>query len=234
MIELFLAGTDTGVGKTAVGAGLLAAAAARGLATSCLKPAESGCELRDGELWPADAALLARAARVELALDDVCPFRYEEAVAPGVAAKRTGREIDFSRVRDVLERKRATEPRPDLLVVEGAGGLLVPFGGGRLLADLVGHLALPVLVVGRAGLGTINHTLLTVECARARGLEVVGVVLCAVEPEEPGFVASNAAEIERAGNVRVLGVFPHMAEVSLESLARAAEESGALDALLGR
>jgi dethiobiotin synthetase len=231
MIEAFVTGTDTAVGKTTVAAGLLAAAATRGLSTACLKPAESDCEIRDNELFPADAALLARAARATDDLTELCPYRFQEAVAPGVAADRTNVEIDFSRIRDTLEGLRARSP--DLLVVEGAGGLLVPFGSGRLLPALISALDLALLIVARSGLGTINHTLLTLESARVHHLPVLGVALCSSAEEDPAFAASNAAEIEQASDAKVLGIFPHLPDPTcLGALSNAAEQSGLLDALL--
>jgi dethiobiotin synthetase len=231
MSGFFVIGTDTGVGKTTVAVGLLAAARARGLRVGCVKPAESGCESRQGELVPADAVLLAKAAGAETALDEVCLYRFEAAVAPGVAAAQEGVEIAFSRIRAAVA--SALAGKPDLLLVEGAGGLLVPMGGGQLMADLAEVLGLPLLVVGRASLGTINHTLLTAECALERGLAVAGVLLCETVCESGEFVISNAQEIARACAAPVLGVFPHVEEVSIEALASAADTSGVLDAVLG-
>ncbi len=231
MTAFFVVGTDTGVGKTTAAGALLAAAAARGLRAGCLKPAESGCERSGSGLVPADAIFLARAAGYEAPVEELCPYRFEAAVAPGVAAEEAGQEIDLAVIRRALE--RALARKPELLLVEGAGGLLVPFGGGRLLADVAVALGLPLLVVGRAGLGTINHTLLTVESAVRRGLRVSGVLLCETEPEPASFVASNVREIEAAIEVPVLGVVPFLEEMSVERLARAGEECGALDVLLG-
>ncbi len=210
MKAYFVVGTDTEVGKTTVTAALVRAACARGLAGVGFKPAESGCETVDGRLVAADAAALVQAAGGRYRLEEICCYRFQPAVAPGVAADQLGVTIDFEVIRAAIERIR--ERRPDLLLIEGAGGLLVPFGGGRLLADLVVALGVPALVVGRAGLGTINHTLLAVEALRARDVEVAGVVLVATEPIEPAFAASNQAEIERAGQVRVAGTAPHTAD----------------------
>lgn len=209
MIALFVTGTDTGVGKTTVSCALLRAAAARGLRTVGLKPAESGCTLSGGTLQPSDALALQAASTIQLDLDTVCPYRFEEPVAPGVAATRTGTRIRFERIAECLAAARAHEP--DLLLVEGAGGILVPLGEGATIQDLAYTLALPVLIVGRHNLGTINHTTMTVEVARAHGLTVHGVILnhATPDPITPANLASNLAEIETGASTRVFGTLRH-------------------------
>jgi dethiobiotin synthetase len=132
-----------------------------------------------------------------------------------VAAERQGMTIDFARIQHLVDGVRSRGP--DLLIVEGAGGLLVPMGAGRLLIDLVAVLGLPVIVVGRAGLGTINHTLLTLREARGRDLEVAGVVLSASESIDPEFVASNAAEIGKCDPAPVWQM-PYLGTPSLDVL----------------
>jgi dethiobiotin synthetase len=229
----FVTGTDTGVGKTTVAASLLTAARNRGWLVGAMKPVESGCaRAADGSLVPADGTLLRAAAGGRDALERVCPYRFERAVAPGVAAAADGVVIDWAWVaREVAALAGAV----DWCLVEGAGGWLVPMGGGRLLADVVVGLRLPVLVVARAGLGTINHTLLTLESAAARGVDVVGVVLSDPDGGTPdGLGAENAAEIERYGGVRVYGSLGYVAARGLDELGRAAERRLDLDGLLAR
>lgn len=218
---LMLVGTDTGVGKTTVGVALIGAWRAHGHRVAPLKPAESGCA-RDGrgELVPLDAIQLADAAGCGELLGDVCPYRYEAPLAPAVAARAEGRPVELARV--LAARSRLAERLPhELLLVEGAGGLLVPYADGLLGADLARALRARVLVVGRAGLGTINHTALTIEAARARGLEVVGVVLSrtarAADPSEP----SNPGEIERLTGAPVFGTLPHVTPHAPDDAARA-------------
>lgn len=232
MKAYFVAGTDTGVGKTTVAAALLAAATARGLRTRCLKPAESGCRRSaDGALVPEDGHALWAASDRQQARDEVVVYRFEEPVAPGVAAERSGPVISFERIEQRCQEIRAGDP--DLFLVEGAGGLLVPMGQGRMVAELVQRLGLPLLVVARPGLGTINHTLLTIEAARSRGIQPVGVVFSASGGEvDAGAAESNAAEIEKASAVPVLGCLPHLPGAARDVLARAAESSLRLDLLL--
>jgi dethiobiotin synthetase len=208
VITYFVTGTDTGVGKTFLAAALLTHARARGLRTHALKPAETGCaRATDGELLPADGMLLRAAAGDEdLPIDTVVPHRYEAPVAPAVAARREGRPFSLERT---LAAARALAATADLLVIEGAGGLLVPYGDDLLAADLAVRLGAPLLVVARAGLGTINHSLLTVFEARRRGLQVAAVLLNAISPmaADPS-IDDNAAEIHRVAGVPVHGPGP--------------------------
>ena len=167
---VFVTGTDTGVGKTLVARALVRGLRSRGLDVGVMKPVETGA----GAAGPLDARALREAAGVEDPLELVCPFALALPAAPTVAAEDEGRAIDLG----VIGRAFATlASRHACMVVEGAGGLLVPVADGASMADLARALDLPLLVVARAGLGTINHTLLTLEAARARALRVAGVVI---------------------------------------------------------
>jgi dethiobiotin synthetase len=196
MRTYFVTGTDTGVGKTFVSAGILASLRRRGVATAALKPVETGCDPD-----AADGVVLRAAAGTALV-----PHTYRLPVAPAVAARLEGRPVSVEAIRAALASLRA-----DFCLVEGAGGLLVPYADDLLAADLVAALALPLLVVARASLGTINHTLLTLAEARRRGLAVAGVILNRVVADVAPDEAHNAGEIERHARVRVLGTVPHVA-----------------------
>jgi dethiobiotin synthetase len=186
---IFVTATDTAVGKTVVCAGLASALRARGCDVAVFKPVQSGALADD----PAgDAALLGAD----------CLYAFLAPLAPLIAAREEGRQIELE---PILARARALAEAHELLLVEGAGGLLVPLGEDFDIADLVRELTFPLLVVARAGLGTVNHTLLTVEAARARGLEVAGVVLNGALDESS---ETNAALIETRGDVRVLAQVP--------------------------
>lgn len=220
MRGIFVTGTDTGVGKTLVAAALIRWARSLGLRVGGMKPAESGCATRDGELVPADAEVLRRAAGGEDPLSLVCPYRMQAALAPGIAAAREGVAVDLRAIRAGLE--ELASRHPDGVVVEGAGGLLVPVDVSfRTCGDLAALLELPVLVVGRGGLGTINHTALTVEALRARGLRCAGVVLSA---QSGGMEAAqeNAAAIERLCGVPALAVLPPLEGSTWERVVAAA------------
>jgi dethiobiotin synthetase len=167
---LFVTGTDTGVGKTVVACALAERLRARGVDVGVMKPIETGV----GPQGPLDAIALAESAECDDPLELVCPVRLELPAAPDVAAEAEGRRIDLGAVRAAHDALRA---RHELLLVEGAGGLLVPIVPGFMMAELARELGLPLLVVTRGRLGTVNHTLLTLEAARARGLALAGVVI---------------------------------------------------------
>jgi dethiobiotin synthetase len=166
---LFIAGTDTGVGKTFIAAGLASALRAKGVNVGVFKPFESG--VGTGH---ADYRLLKEAAGSKDPDDWICPYRFEEALAPQVAAERAGVEIDWCHVTDCFE---SIAIKHDFVIVEGAGGLLVPLAEGKTNIDLVKECEFPVLLVARLGLGTINHTLLSLEALERRKIFCDGVVL---------------------------------------------------------
>lgn len=202
MRGLFVTGTDTGVGKTVVAAAICAALVARGEQVAAFKPAVTGLEGAPGE-WPKDHELLAAAAGGGQAGEQVAPYRYRPPLSPHYAAELAGETIDPARLLSVA---RGSGDR--LLVAEGVGGLMVPLTSGYLVRDLAVDLALPVVVVARSGLGTINHTLLTVECARAAGLSVAGVVMTPWAPEPEPIERSNRETVERLSGVAVSGLPP--------------------------
>lgn len=206
---VFVTGTDTGVGKTAVAAGLLEVLTERGVDARALKPVETGWPPEAD--WPRDAACLAHAAaREDIDREDVCPIAYEEPLAPSVAARRAGETIDLARLDEAVDQARAES---ELVLIEGAGGLLVPVTEQATMADLAARWQLPVLIVARSGLGTLNHTALTVHAARAHGLDVLGLVLNRW-PEDPDTATrTNPAELERLTEVPVLGRLPELPDL---------------------
>jgi dethiobiotin synthetase len=218
MRGLFVTGTDTEVGKTVVAGALVAALRAGGIAAGAFKPAVTGLDEPEGDGGkPHDHALLAACAGMEA--DDVAPYRYGPAVSPHLAAELAGEVIDPERLLAVA--RRSAEARGGTLVAEGVGGLLVPLTlDGYLVLDLVVGLGLPLVVVGRPGLGTINHTMLTVAAARARGVEVRGVVLTPWPEEPTEMQRSNAATIEALTGVEV-ALMARVAGWSPEELASA-------------
>jgi len=206
MRGLFVTGTDTGVGKTEVSCALVAAARADGFDLGAMKPAQSGVEPGD----PGDAQRLRAAAGETDPPELVCPYTFAAPLAPGVAARLAGVEI---RLEVILEAAQVLAARHTALLVEGAGGLLVPLTPRHTYADLAVALGLPVLVVARVGLGTVNHTALTVEALRARGLAVAGVVLNRTSAESDPSVPHNAAEIERLTGAKVLASLPFLRDI---------------------
>ena len=214
MPAFFLTGTDTGVGKTHVGCALLRSAVAAGLRAAAQKPAETGV---DHEGLPDDARLLLEACGRSLDPEDVCPFRYREALAPAVAHERRQRRFDLRVVRAAADRLRADA---DLLLVEGAGGLLCPFPDGLSAADVAADLALPSLVVARNALGTINHTLLTLAEIRRRGLPLAGVVLSQTRPQQDPSEQDNENLIRERGAPPFVATLPFGATFAFGLLER--------------
>jgi dethiobiotin synthetase len=192
---VFVTGTDTGVGKSVVAAAICAAS---GEPVAALKPVVTGLDEPAGE-WPHDHVLLARAAGGWQAPEDVAPYRFGPAVSPHHAAELAGETIEPARI---LAAARAH----DLLVCEGVGGLMVPITTGYLVRDLAVDLGLPVLIAARTGLGTINHTLLTIEAARVAGLAVKGVVMTPWPDDPEPIERSNRETVERLGGVPVQGL----------------------------
>jgi dethiobiotin synthetase len=199
---LFVTGTDTGVGKTAVGAGLLRLAWRRGLRAIPFKPVETGCEPE-----PQDAQLLREAAGRPVPLSDVCPHPLALPAAPAIAATAAGVRLDIG---GLVQHAARLAAHGDLLLVEGAGGLLVPYADGVTAADFAAQLGLPILVVARTSLGTINHTALTIGELSRRGLPVAGVVLVRVDDRGGPHEETNAAAIAAVAKVIPLGTLPHL------------------------
>ena len=191
MRGLFVTGTDTGVGKTVVSAAIALALKARGVDVGVVKPVQTG----DG-----DAETLRRLAELQDSPEQIAPFSFAAPLAPLVAARLEGRALDLDAVVSA-----ARLSSRELTLVEGVGGLLCPMGPDWTIADLAARLALPLLIVARAGLGTVNQSLLTVREAHRLGLEVAGVVLNGTVDES---TATNAELIESFGGVPVLAEVP--------------------------
>lgn len=208
--RVFVVGTDTGVGKTTLVCTLLAQARARGLAVLPFKPAQSGAAPDDPD---SDAARLATAA----GLPDphaICPLWFAAPLAPGLAGDAPHDPLALA----ATALARAIEDHwPQLVVIEGAGGLLVPMPGATWQPDWISALADCVVVVARAGLGTINHTLLTIDALRRRDLAPLGIYLVEVRPPDPSN-ARNTDVLARASGVPILGTLPHACDVAPDLL----------------
>jgi dethiobiotin synthetase len=203
---IFITGTGTEVGKTMVAGAAARTLAARGKRVAVFKPVVSGLDdYRDGDALP-DHDLLRLASGSPQSDDEIAPYRYGPAVSPHLAAALAGEEIEPARLRAAAE---AAARDADVLVCEGVGGFLVPLTLGYLVRDFARDIGAPVGIAASAGLGTINHALLTIESVRSVGLEVAAVVLTPW-PDEPGVLErANRDAIERLGQVRV-EVLPHL------------------------
>lgn len=206
----FVTGTDTGVGKTVVAAALLAALRSRGIRAAPMKPVQTGARLCRGELQSPDLEFCLRVngVRPDCGLKRrMAPHLFREACSPHLAARRASRAISVSGIKKAFQ---ALHGPFDAVVVEGAGGLFVPLSRQSCMVDLIQALGLPVVLVARPGLGTLNHTLLSLEALRRRGLGVFAVVLNPCS-EKPNFIeADNMQTLARfAGRRRVLA-FPRL------------------------
>ena len=209
MKSVFITGTDTGVGKTVVAASLLAAARARGINAAPMKPVQTGCVTRGRRLVAPDLEFCLSAADLNPAPQErhwMCPYRFIPASSPHLAAAHAGAHIQKETIRANFRR---ILKKNDAVVVEGAGGVLVPIDGRQTMLDLMKHLRLPVLLVARSGLGTLNHTLLSLHELRRAKLKVLGVVLVDSRPGKAGPIEKdNLRTIEKMGGVQVLAHLP--------------------------
>ncbi|MDP2727309.1 MAG: dethiobiotin synthase [Dehalococcoidia bacterium] len=226
---VFVTGTDTGVGKTVVAGGLAAALAARGMNVGVMKPIQAGG--RRG-----DVAFLQRAAGTADPIDLINPCYLDAPVAPAVAVDLGYGQVDIPLILGAFQELCR---RHDFIVVEGIGGLLVPLQDGYYVADLILALGLPTILVARPGLGTINHTLLTIRQAQASAIEVLGTIINGY-PARPDLAErTNAEAIERFSGLPVLGLLPHLPRVDtavgvMEGLAEAVGRYLNLETILGR
>jgi len=202
----FITGTDTGVGKTLVAGGIAALFKNKGTNVGVMKPIATGCKWVDNNLVSDDAVFLKSIAEVEDEYALINPVNFEQPLAPSIAARLSNTKIDIEKVRtsyDILCE------RHDYMIVEGIGGLLVPIDEYYFVVDMAEEMELPVIVVCRPTLGTINHTLLTVSYARQHGLDVKGIIInesaenCDIVVKD-----TNTDEIKRLTGLPIIGTIP--------------------------
>ncbi len=215
---VFVTGTDTGVGKTLVSVALVRRLAQVGCSVGVMKPVETG--VLPGQLSESDAGRLMAGAGVDDGPDLVSPYRFPAPLAPLAAASAQGVVIEMQEIVRGYERLAT---RYACVVIEGAGGLLVPMGKDWDLRDLIGRIGLPVVLVGRTGLGGINHALLTLEGLRHRGLAVLAVVLNETVPSttsvQQAQCASTVALLRERAGVPVVGPLPYRQQCCSDWLA---------------
>lgn len=211
----FITGTDTGVGKTVVTAGLLALLKNAGVDVIAFKPVQSGAPRVDGVPVSPDAAFYLKASGIKGALSHYNVYCLEPPLSPHLAARTSGMAIE---PKSILDRCRKLMANHRLLLVEGAGGLCVPLTGpGYTVADLAFDLSLPLLVVARPGLGTINHTVLTIKYALMSGLTVAGFIFNGLESRPGVLEKDNAAMIQSITGVPLLGMLPRVAGLDVDA-----------------
>ena len=211
---IFITGTDTEVGKTVVAAGLALALKERGIKVGVMKPVATGCRGTDGHLISADAVYLMEAAENEFP-PLTSPSRFRNPLAPNVAAILEKREVNLEQISKAY---RELQKHYDFMIVEGIGGLLVPIAKDYFVTNLIREFQLPVLVVARGGLGTINHTLLTVDAAVIRGFEIRGIVFNRIPSVNYSLAEmTNPKVIHDLTGVPILGSLPEIEDLDIES-----------------
>jgi dethiobiotin synthetase len=211
----FVTSTDTGVGKTVITAGILGALRQRGLDAIAIKPIQSGGIQRRNELISEDAAFYGTVTDLPYSSQELNPVCLQAALAPSVAAEIEGRVITPE---SLLEHYEKIAARHQLTLVEGAGGILAPLIGTKFtVADLAAHMGLPLLIVARPNLGTVNHTCLTISYAQSRGLKTAGVIINMYDHENAGTAErTNPGLIEAMTGIPVLGLVPKVKDLSVE------------------
>ena len=206
---VFITGTDTGVGKTLVTTALALCLKQRGISVGVMKPIETGYG-GDGASG-SDAARLYAAAGMTDPVECMSPYRFPDPLAPLDAARRAGIPIETRKIRAAF---RTLAARHEFMLVEGAGGVLVPIAEKAEMRDLIVEMGLPVIVVGRTAIGGVNHVLLTVEALARRRIAVAGIILNRTKDATPGTVdgmqeASTLALLRERAGVPVVGPLPY-------------------------
>ena len=214
MESIFVTGTDTDAGKTVAAAALLAVVRDDGIDAVPMKPIQTGCELRNGVWHVPDLAFVTKACGLSISPDDrdlVCPYTFEPACSPHLAAEMAGISISYEKI---IEAFAMLKSRHSVVIAEGAGGIMVPVDRKIMMLDLMKAMGLPVVLVTRPGLGTINHTLLSLNQLRHAGMTVAGVVFCETNPPARDFIESdNRITIEQSGGVPVLGTVSYVEDM---------------------
>ena len=203
---VFITGTDTGVGKTVIAGGLARLLCNMGINVGVMKPVETGGEYKKGRLVGKDAEYLIRMSKTQDAYSHINPYILKHPLAPYAAAKLEGKRIHKKKI---LTSFRNLTDKHDFLIVEGCGGFLVPITSTYMVSDLAVDMKLPVIIVAKAGLGTINHTLLTLDHARRAGLKVIGVIINKTGRNIQMSEKTNPQVIEAFGRAPILGVIPY-------------------------
>lgn len=211
---IFITGTDTGVGKTVVSVGLVLALKARGMSVGVMKPVATGCYGVDNRLISQDVVCLFEAAENEFT-GFTSPSRFRNPLAPNAAAALEKREVNLE---EIYRSYRELQKRYDVVIVEGIGGLLVPITRDYFVTNLIRELDLPMVIVSRASLGTINHTLLTLEAAMVRGLEVRGIIFNRVPVANYSMAEmTNPRVIHELTGIPILGTLPDIDGLDLDN-----------------
>jgi dethiobiotin synthase len=235
----FITGTDTGVGKTIVSAAILRTFIKKGLKVGAMKPIETGCLNKDGVLLPSDGIFLRDMAEMNDSLDIVTPVKFETPVSPLVASRLEDMEIDLERVFKAFENLKK---KYDYLIVEGVGGLMVPILKEQkkkaekvyLVRDLIKNMELEVIIVTRPTLGTINHTLLTVEALKSKKIPIKGFIInYSTKVKNDISEKTNPDILNELLDINFLGILPYLNELTKDKIGETALENLRIENLIG-
>lgn len=212
MPGIFITGTDTNIGKTVVASGLAGALKNRGYSIGVMKTVQSGAAFEKGIHYSQDARLMMKAVKSNDAVGLTCPVLLHLPLAPATAAEMEGKTIDLELIKSSFVE---LEKRHDLVIVEGAGGIAVPVHKKFLISDLISLLDIPVIIVARPSLGTINHTFLTIEHARMSGLSIIGLI---INNYKGGIAEEKSPKaITELTGIPLLGIIPNDMSINAES-----------------
>jgi len=218
----FVTGTDTGVGKTVITVALLKLMRSFGLKACGMKPIETGCVREHEELIPSDGEFIKNTGQLEEPLGTISPCRFEHPLAPLAASRIEGMPVDFQKIQTTYSQLSS---RYEAVIVEGVGGLLVPVTENYSLLDLAQDFGLPLVVVARTGLGTLNHTMLTVNYAQKEGLTVAGIIMNESHPPENTLAEKTNKDIlMKISPIPLFGVFPYLRKLDGITIEHAAEQ----------
>jgi len=235
----FITGTDTGVGKTVITAALIKAAGAVGIRACGMKPIETGCKRTRGRgkaagragknesLIPSDGMFLKKIAGMADSIELITPVCFENPLSPLAASKIEKKRIDSAKIKKSFARLARNY---DAVIVEGIGGLLVPIRRGYFILDLARDLGLPLIIVSRPGLGTLNHSMLTVNYALKEGLTVAGIIINYSHiPERDLAEKTNPEVLKQVIPVPLIGIFPYLRDLESATIEKAAAKNLDMD-----
>ncbi|MBI4823310.1 MAG: dethiobiotin synthase [Nitrospirae bacterium] len=219
----FITGTDTGVGKTVIAGLIIRALSILGFKTAGMKPVETGCIRQKDVLIPSDGTFLKNVSHMDEGINHIVPYCLEAPLAPMTASEMEGIDISPEKIKGAFDELKR---RYDAVVVEGIGGLLVPLKKDYFVLDMIKDMGLPLIVVTRPSLGTINHTLLTVRYAKMEGIEIAGIIINYSSPSQ-GTQAEETSPhvISVLSPVPVIGIIPHLSDLGKETLEKIATKS---------
>lgn len=233
----FITGTDTGVGKTIVTAAILRSFIKKGLKVGAMKAIETGCLNKDGILLPTDGMFLRDMAEMSDSIDLITPLRFENPLSPFVAAKLESSEVEIDRIFKAFD---ALRKRYDFIVVEGVGGLMVPLkkeekkkASFYFVRDLIKELGLSAIIITKPTLGTLNHTILTIEALKSKKIPIKGYIINFSEPAKNDIAEkTNPEALRELLDIPFLGIMPYLSDLNKDTIGETAIKNLDIESLI--